>query len=180
MNVTARRWIAFVSLAVTLTLPACQPPRYNITSSLTADGLSFSTEFPGTWPFKWADSQVQASYLEVVTSNQILWAIQASGNPKCTTATENPSYREPITLSFPLAFGETPRCYKTLTPARPLPEGTAILVRAQGVLNEGSGQFQVNGHKIVPVSDGYGVGKTAPTQNPRWQVETMHGSKEAN
>ncbi len=177
MNVPTRRWIAFGSLFFTLALPACQPPRYNLTSSFTAGRLFFDAEFPGIWPFKWGSSQVEASYVEVVTSNQVLWAIQASKEPKCTTATQNPFYREPTHLGFPLAFGVTPRCYVTLTPARPLPEKTAILVRAQGALTEGSGQFKVRGHKILAVDDGYGVVDTAPSQNPRWQIEAALAGK---
>lgn len=171
MEISMRRWIAFSSLVLTLALPACQPPRYNLTPSFTAGKLFFEAEFPGIWPFKWGGSQVQASYIEVVTSNQILWAIQASEDLKCTTATQNPSYREPTHLGFPLAFGVTPRCYVTLTPAKSLPEDTAILVRAHGALTEGSGQFKVNGHKIVVVGDSSGVKGTVPSQDPRWQVE---------
>jgi len=165
------RWIAFCSLFLALALPACQPPRYKLTASFTAGRLFFNAEFPGIWPFKWGGSQVQASYIEVVSSNQILWAIKASEDRKCTIATQNPSYREPTHLGFPLAFGVTPRCYVTLTPARSLPEDTAILVRAHGALTEGSGQFKLNGRKIVVVGNAYGVEGTAPSQNPRWKIE---------
>jgi hypothetical protein len=178
MDVPMQRWIAFCSLFLALTLPACQPPRYKLTSSFIAGRLFFNAEFPGIWPFKWGGSQVQASYIEVVSSNQIIWAIKASEDRKCTTATENPYYREPTHLGFPLAFGVTPRCYVTLTPARSLPEDTAILVRAHGALTEGSGQFKLNGRKIGEVGDAYGVEDAAPSQDPRRKIEaTLVGNK---
>ncbi len=171
MYIPARRWVTLGSLLLALTLPACQPPRYNLTASFTAGRLFFDAEFPGSWPFKWGASQVGASYLEVVTSDQIIWAVQANHSRSCTTATQNPSYREPTYLSFPLAFGITPRCYSTVTPAKPLPEGTPILVRARGGVTEGSGQFEVRDHEIVAISNGEGVSITAPTHDPRWQAQ---------
>lgn len=171
MNIAGRRWIAVGSLLVTLMLTACSAPRYEITASFIGGQIFLDAHFRGFWPFKWSAEQVEANYLEVVSSTQILWAIQASENHECTTPTENSSYKAPTYIRFPLAFGVTPHCYVTLTPAQPISQGTPVLIRARGGVTEGFGQFELRGHEIVAVSNGQGVSITAPTQNPRWQAE---------
>lgn len=171
MNIAAQRCISIGSLFVAFLLSACQPPRYGVTISLSGGRLLFNAEFAGFWPFKWSAEQAEASYLEVVTSHQIIWAIEAEDKARCTTANGNPDYRDPTFLRFPLAFGVTPDCYVTIVSAKPLPEGMPILVRARGELTEGSGQFELRNHQIVAVSDGHGVSISAPTKNARWQAE---------
>ena len=172
MNIAVQRCISIGSLFFAFMLSACQPPGYDVTASLSDGKLLFNVEFPGFWPFKGSAEQAEASYLEVVTSHQIIWAIEAEDKSRCTTATENPDYREPTYLRFPLAFGVTPNCYVTVVSAKPVPEGMPILVRARGELRQGSGQFELRNHQIVAVSDGHGVSSSAPTRNAHWQAET--------
>lgn len=151
-----------------LALSSCQPPTYELTLSVNGGRLFFDAAFPGDWPFRWGKSEVQADYLEVVTSDEVLWAIKASESRDCTTPTENPVYREPFHLIFPLAFGATPRCFITLMPAKRLPQGKVILVRSKGNVTHGSGLFKIRAQQVEKVADGDGVGDRAPSLNPWW------------
>ncbi len=167
-------------LAAGFALSSCQPPEYEFRTFERDGFLHFDIYFPGFWPFKWDKSDAEASYLEVVTSDKILWAIEASKKPGCTTATANPDYREPAHITFPLKFGVSPRCFVTLVAPGRLPNDRDILVRSMGGVTEGSGLFRIQRDRLVRASGEGDLRNTAPSRSQWWGIAKMRPVESVN
>ena len=163
-----------------LGLSSCQPPEYELRPFFKTGLLYFDLEFEGMWPFKWDDSEAEARYFEVVTSDTVLWAIEASDAPGCTTPTANPEYRERTSIRFPLRFGEAPRCFETLAAPKPLPRDRDILVRSTGSVTDGSGAFRIESGTLVPARDAQALWTHAPSRSGLWQAPATQVPGEAN
>ncbi len=158
-----------IGAAAVLSLSSCSPPMYHLTALVQNGALVFDAENPGVWPFKWNDDTVDAEYLEVVTRDEVLWAISAEGRHGCTKATENPYYREPEFIRFPVRYGAPLKCFSVLQPARPIPSDEDVLIRSAGPLQEGSGYFRVEGRKVRALEDDAKPFENAPSLHPNWQ-----------
>ena len=167
-------------LAAACALSSCQPPEYEFRTFARNGSLHFDIYFPGSWPFRWDKLDAEASYLEVVTSDEILWAIEASKDPSCTTVTANPDYREPAHITFPLKFGVPPRCFVTLVAPARLPSGRDILVRSMGGITEGSGLFRIEAGRLARASEGGDLRNSAPSRSQWWGIAEMRPVEPAN
>ena len=114
-------------------LSACQPPTYQILAHQQGYRLMFTARGDGVPPFR-SDDGIEATRLTVRDRDRYIWAIERD---PAQAACRNPGRSPP----FPVAYGSSAPCYRTLVEPQPIARDTLYRVEGDGV-RRGSGYFR--------------------------------------
>jgi len=112
-----------LALTLCLAVSACQPPSYRILAHQDRYQLILTPRGSGAWPFR-SEEGIEAVTLTVRDRNRYLWAIeQDPDQPGCRSPTGTPP--------FPVAYGSTVPCFRTIVGPQSL--GSGGLFRVDGI-----------------------------------------------
>jgi hypothetical protein len=114
-------------------LSACQPPTYQILAHQEGYRLIFTARGSGVAPFR-NDDDIEATRLTVRDQGRYVWVIERdTAQPECRSQGRSPP--------FPVAYGSSVPCYRTLVEPQPIARDTLYRVQGEG-LRHGSGYFR--------------------------------------
>jgi len=121
-----------LALALCLAALGCQPPSYRIVAQQDRYRLLFTAREGAAWP-PGTDVPIEARRLTVRDGNRYVWAIERDEQQAGCSQSGSPP--------FPVAYGSSLPCYRTLVEPQPIARTTLYRVDGAG-MRHGIGFFR--------------------------------------